>query len=123
MTDKQLHHLELKSAFDIRDGDLELEGERGPITSKGLEWVGKISECCFETWGKAKSGAAARLGKLALSQNTLIGHLNTHVQSAKWELMMRVDVVLPNTIFFWLGFLSPGGDWNSDLNQSPFPST
>lgn len=67
MTNKELQPLELKSAFEIRDGDFELEGEQGPVTFRGLQWVGSISECYIETWGKDSFGTAIKLGERVVS--------------------------------------------------------
>ena len=67
MTNKELQPLELKSAFEIRDVDFELEGEQGPVTFRGLQWVGSISERYIETWGKDSFGTAIKLGERVVS--------------------------------------------------------
>lgn len=67
MTNKELQPLELKSAFEIKERDFELEGEQGPVTFRGVQWVGSISECYIETWGKDSFGTAIKLGKRIVS--------------------------------------------------------
>lgn len=67
MTNEELQPRKPKSAFKIRDGDFELEGERGPVTFRGLQWVGSISECYIETWGKDSFDTAIQLGERVVS--------------------------------------------------------
>ena len=46
----------------ITQAEVTMEGQLGPATYKGLQWVGKISEVFMEIWVKDGDGRAVRQG-------------------------------------------------------------
>ena len=46
----------------IDEAEVTMEGQLGPATYKGLQWVGKISEVFMEIWVKDGDGRAVRQG-------------------------------------------------------------
>jgi hypothetical protein len=46
----------------IKAAEVTMEGQLGPATYKGLQWVGKISEVFMEIWVKDGDGRAVRQG-------------------------------------------------------------
>jgi hypothetical protein len=46
----------------IREKDVILEGDYGPVTYKGLRWVGQISEIWMETWVRDTHGEVMQRG-------------------------------------------------------------
>jgi len=63
LNDKELEQLEFPEAADIDVDDFNSEGEYGPVTYKGLQWAGVISEAIMELWTRnPATGLATKSG-------------------------------------------------------------
>ncbi|KAI9769399.1 MAG: hypothetical protein M1840_004101 [Geoglossum simile] len=50
LDDEDFEQLEFPKGLDVRAQNFNLEGEYGPVTYKGLVWVGRISTAYMEVW-------------------------------------------------------------------------
>jgi hypothetical protein len=58
-TVKHLDRLNIpRKPSEVRDEDFDLEGEYGPVTYKGLKWMGEIAEAFLEVWKRNPAMAA-----------------------------------------------------------------
>ena len=64
LDDEKLEQLEFSESADIRVMVFNSEREYGPITYKGLQWVGRISEAFMELWRRNQAtGLATKVGR------------------------------------------------------------
>jgi len=63
LDDEELERLEFPEPADIDVDDFNSEGEYGPVTYKGLQWAGVISEAIMELWTRnPATGLATKSG-------------------------------------------------------------
>jgi hypothetical protein len=70
LDDKDFERLEFPEGSELRALDFNLEGEHGPVTYKGLVWVGHISNAYMEVWKRDPvTNLAARNGDRIVSHH------------------------------------------------------